>query len=71
VDIILEAQNTHDTVHRPHEAQEEGKPKCGYFNPSQKGETKYPWKGIQRQSMDQRMNKGHPEIPSHWDPAYI
>jgi hypothetical protein len=25
---------TQDTIHRPHEAQEEGRPKCGYFNPS-------------------------------------
>jgi hypothetical protein len=34
VDISPEAQNTQDTIHRPNEAQEDGRPKCGYFNPS-------------------------------------
>ena len=29
-----EAQNTQNTIHRPHEAQEEGRQKCGYFGPS-------------------------------------
>jgi hypothetical protein len=28
------AWNTHDTTHRPHEAQEERRPKYGCFNPS-------------------------------------
>jgi hypothetical protein len=28
VDISPEAWNTQDTIHRPHEAQEEGRPKC-------------------------------------------
>ena len=28
------AQNTQDTIYRPHEAQEEGRPKCGCFSPS-------------------------------------
>jgi hypothetical protein len=28
VDICPEVQNTQDTIHRPHEAQEEGRPKC-------------------------------------------
>jgi hypothetical protein len=35
---ILSHQNTQDTIHRPHEAQEEGRTKCGYFGPSKKGE---------------------------------
>jgi hypothetical protein len=30
--LVPEAQNTHDTIHRPHEAQEEERPKCGYFS---------------------------------------
>ena len=30
----IEARNTQDTIHRPLEAQEEGKPKCGCFGPS-------------------------------------
>ena len=32
--ISPEAQNTQDTIHRPHEAQEEGRPKCDYFGTS-------------------------------------
>ena len=32
--ISSKAQNTKDTIHRPNEAQEEGSPKYGYFNPS-------------------------------------
>jgi hypothetical protein len=31
------SQNTHDITHRPYEAQEEGRPKCGYFSPTLKG----------------------------------
>ena len=34
VDISPKAWNTQNTVHRPHEAQEEGRPKCEYFDPS-------------------------------------
>jgi hypothetical protein len=37
VDISPEAQYTQDTIHRTHEAQEEGRPKCAYFGPSYKG----------------------------------
>jgi hypothetical protein len=29
-----EGQNTQDTILKPHETQEEGRPKCGCFNPS-------------------------------------
>ena len=32
--ISPEAQNTQDTIHKPHETQEEGRPKCGHFDPS-------------------------------------
>jgi hypothetical protein len=31
MDISPEARNTQDIIHRPNEAQEEGRPKCGYF----------------------------------------
>ena len=31
---LKQAQNTQDTIHRPHKAQEEGKPNCGCFGPS-------------------------------------
>jgi hypothetical protein len=30
VDSRPEAQNTQDTIHKPHETQEEGRPKCLY-----------------------------------------
>jgi hypothetical protein len=33
VDISPKAPNIQDTIHRPHEAQEEGRPKCGCFCP--------------------------------------
>jgi hypothetical protein len=49
VDISLEAQNTRDSIHKTHEIQEEGRPKCEYFDPS----SKYPWKELQRQSVKQ------------------
>ena len=32
--ISPKAQNTQDTIHRQHEAQEERRPKCGCFGPS-------------------------------------
>jgi hypothetical protein len=38
VDISPEAQNTQDAICKTHETQEEGRPKCRYFDPSQKGE---------------------------------
>jgi hypothetical protein len=38
VDINPEAQNTQDTIHKPHETKEERRPKCGYFDPSYIGE---------------------------------
>jgi hypothetical protein len=38
VDISPKAWNTQNTIHRPYEAQEEERPKCGYFSPSEKGE---------------------------------
>ena len=34
MDISPEARNTQVTIHKPHEIQEEGRPKCGYFDPS-------------------------------------
>ena len=33
MDISPKDKNTQDTTHRPHVAQEEGRPKCGYFDP--------------------------------------
>jgi hypothetical protein len=36
VDISPKASNNQDTIHRPHEDQEGGRPKCGCFSPSLK-----------------------------------
>ena len=36
MDISSKVQNTQDTIHRPQEAQEEGRPKCIYFDSYQK-----------------------------------
>jgi hypothetical protein len=36
VDISPKYQNSQDTIHRPHEAQEEGRSKGGFFGPSRK-----------------------------------
>jgi hypothetical protein len=35
VDISPKVPNNQDTIHRPHEVQEEGRPKSGCFSPSQ------------------------------------
>ena len=32
--ISLESQNTQGTIHNSYETQEEGRQKCGYFDPS-------------------------------------
>ena len=54
MDISIEALNTQDTIHRPHEAQEEGR--LQYFL---EAGTKYPQVEIQRQNVEQRL-KGRP-----------
>jgi hypothetical protein len=55
VDISLKAQNIQDKIHRPNEAQEEGK---GWILRSfLEGETEYPWEEIQRQSVEQRLKE--------------
>jgi hypothetical protein len=57
VDISSEAQNTQDTICKPHETQEEGRPKCGYFKSFLEGGTKYRWKELQRQNVKQRLKE--------------
>ena len=37
MDIKPEIRNTQESIHRLHEAQEEGRPKCGYFSFLRKG----------------------------------
>jgi hypothetical protein len=53
VDISPKAPNILDTIHRPHEAQEERTLKCGCFCPFLEGGTKYLQKKVQRQSVEQ------------------
>jgi hypothetical protein len=59
VDIIRKAQNTQDTIYRPHEAQEEGRPKCGYVIlwSFLKGDIKYQWEKIHRQRVEERLKE--------------
>jgi len=57
VDISTKSQNTQDTIHRPHEAQEEGRPKCGCFSHSYNGEQKYSQEEMWTQSLEQRLKE--------------
>ena len=45
MDIRSEAHSTQDTICKTHETQEERRPKCGYFNPSYRG-NKIPMEGV-------------------------
>ena len=53
MDISPEVRNTQDTFHRPHEAQEKGRPKVWFLE----GGTKHPWKELQRQSVKERLKE--------------
>jgi hypothetical protein len=67
VDISQKAWNTQDTIHKQHETQEEGKPRCGKGNKGwglgegqgtkKKGVTKYSREQIQRQNVEQRLKE--------------
>jgi hypothetical protein len=46
MDISPKAQTPQDTIHRPHEAQEKGKPKMRILRSFLEGRTKYPQKKI-------------------------
>jgi hypothetical protein len=43
LDISPEEQNIQDTIQQQHEAQEEGRPKLGYFGPSKNGKQNIHW----------------------------
>jgi hypothetical protein len=59
VDISPKALNTQDTIHRPHEAQEEGRPMDGFFSPSYKREHPHRSRGIgMRQEVSGRGETG-------------
>jgi len=57
VDIIPKAQNTQDTIYRPHEAQEDRKTKVWMLLSFLEGETKYSQEEIQRQSVEQGLKE--------------
>ena len=62
MDISPKAQNKQDTIHRPHEAQEGGKPKCGWviwFFSEREQNTQQ--ENLWRQSVGQRL-KERPSI---------
>jgi hypothetical protein len=57
VGISLEARNTQDTIHKTHETQEEGSQSVDTAIFLAEGATKYPWKELQRQSVEQRLEE--------------
>jgi hypothetical protein len=58
VDISPEGCSTQDTIHKPHETQEERKKvKVWILGSFLEGGTKYPWKELQRQSVEQRLKE--------------
>ena len=68
MNISSKAPNTQGTIHRPHEAQEKGRPKCGCFSPSY---TKYLREQIRRQSVEQRLEESPPRDCPTGDPTHI
>jgi hypothetical protein len=60
VGISPKDQNTQDTIHREYEAQEEGRPQCGYFDHFLERGTKYSWEQIWRQSTEKRLKERPP-----------
>jgi hypothetical protein len=54
--ISPETRNTQDTICKTQETQEDGRPKCEYFDPLRMG-TKHPWKELQGKSLEQRLKE--------------
>ena len=61
MDIIPKPLDIQDTAHRPHEAQEEGRPKSGCFGPSYKEEENTHWIKYEDKVQSRDWRKGHPE----------
>jgi hypothetical protein len=55
-----------NTIQKPLEDQEEGRPKCECFSPSLKGE-KHSWEEIQRQSVEQRLKERQSRDCPTWE----
>jgi hypothetical protein len=56
VDIIPEAWNTQDAIHKTYETHEEERPKFGYFHLLRRG-NKIPMDRVQRQSLEQSLKE--------------
>jgi hypothetical protein len=54
VDINPAVWHTQDIIHRPHDALEDGRSKCGIFL---EGVSKYPLEEVQRQSLGQKLKE--------------
>jgi hypothetical protein len=64
--LAQKLRNTQDTIHRPHEAQEEGRPKLWILWSFLERRRKYPWEKIQRQSVEQRLKERSPRDCPTW-----
>ena len=71
MDISPEARNTQDTVHKLHETQEKGRPKCGYFDPSKKGKQNNHGRSYRDKVLSRDWRKGHPDTAPPGDPSHI
>ena len=67
MDINLESQNTQDTTHKPRETGKEGRPKCGYLDPSFKGNQYTHGSSYRDKVWGRDWRKGNPETapPGH------
>ena len=71
MDISPKVQNTQDSIHRPYQAQEEVRPKIGYFGPYEKGEENIHGRRYRDKVWNRDRKKGHPETAPPGDPFYI
>ena len=66
MDISPKAWNTQDTTQRPHEGQEEGRPKCGYLDPywkvNQNNNGSQPTNRMNIGSSVEQLEKGRKEL---------
>jgi hypothetical protein len=68
VDISPEAQNTQDTIQRTNEAQEEERPKYGYFGISDDGgRGEIPIEGVTETNLEERLRERPSRDCSTWE----
>ena len=71
LNISPEAWNIQDTIHRPNEAYEEGRPKYGYLGPSWNGEQNTNGRIYRDKVWNRGWRKSHPETVLPGDPSHI